>query len=95
MVGGNPQMTDRESFYKRVLAARLELIQYPERNNSWIAEDCDLNDDTVSKLRRRLEAFSEIPKLIQFQGRDGKYYCRRHRGREKKYGESGGKENNI
>jgi len=95
MVGGSPQMTGRENFHKRARATRVKLIQYPERSNSWIAEDCGLNDDTVSKLRRRLEASSEIPKLIQFQGRDGKYYCRGYRGRKKKCGEPGGKENNI
>jgi hypothetical protein len=56
---------------KRDLIAKL-LKARPEASNLTIAKQVKADDKTVAKLRRRLEATSEIPKLEKTVGADGK-----------------------
>jgi site-specific DNA-methyltransferase (adenine-specific) len=57
--------------------AKRELIQQelrrnPKRNNNWLAEMIGVDSKTVKRVRERLEATREIPKLTHFEGRDEK-----------------------
>jgi len=61
---------------ERRKVAALYLKRYPERSDSWIAEDVGLSDKTVAEVRRELEEKSLIPMLDQFKTKDGRTYPR-------------------
>ena len=56
---------------KRELIAKL-LKAKPEASNNAVAKQVKADDKTVAKVRRELEATSEIPKLEKTVGADGK-----------------------
>ncbi len=49
-----------------------ELINNPEQSNNAIAQKTKTTDKTVAKRRKEKEATSEIPKLAETKGADGK-----------------------
>jgi len=61
---------------ERRRVAALYLRRYPERSDSWIAEDVGLSDKTVAEVRRELEEEGSIPELDQFKTKDGRTYPR-------------------
>jgi site-specific DNA-methyltransferase (adenine-specific) len=48
----------------------------PALTDNWLGEICGANEKTVTSVRRELEARSEIPKVTEFRGKDGKTYRR-------------------
>jgi hypothetical protein len=64
------------SAQKRAIV-KAELKANPRNSNSFIATLCGITDKTVSAVRHDLEARSEIPKVAEFTGKDGKTYPRR------------------
>ena len=55
---------------------RDQLKATPEQSNAKIAKALGVTDKTVAVQRRELEAGSEIPRLSQMIGADGKEYPR-------------------
>lgn len=49
-----------------------ELKRTPDLSNNWLAQVLGTTDKTVEAVRQRLVATSEIPKLDQLRGKDGK-----------------------
>jgi ParB-like chromosome segregation protein Spo0J len=49
-----------------------ELKRTPDLSNNWLAQVLGTTDKTVESVRQRLIATSEIPKLDQLRGKDGK-----------------------
>ena len=58
------------------------LILHTERSDNWIGEDAVVDDKTVSAIREDLESTSEIPKLMELVGKDGKTRPREQKGRK-------------
>jgi hypothetical protein len=54
------------------------LAYYPERANSWIAEEVGSSMQTVDSIRNDMEESGTIPKYEEFQKRDGKTTPRKH-----------------
>ena len=61
---------------ERQKAIKRMLILHPERANNWIAEELGVSDMTVKKYREELESASQIGKVDEFLGKDGKVYPR-------------------
>jgi len=61
---------------ERRKVAALYLKRYPERSDSWIAEDVGVSDKTVAEVRKELEKSKLIPKLKQLKTKSGKTYPR-------------------
>lgn len=57
---------------QRKEAARLKLRRHTERSNNWIAQDCGISDMTIASIRDELESTSQIRRLTELVGRDGK-----------------------
>lgn len=55
------------------------IMAYPERANSWIAEDCGASMQTVMRVREGLERDGKIPYIEVFKRRDEKTTPRQYR----------------
>jgi len=64
------------SLAERKKAAELKLILHTERSNSWIAEECGIDAETVKSLRENLEIDSDIRSLTRFTTKEGKSFPR-------------------
>ncbi len=74
------------SLKDRKKGAETKLTLHTEHSNSWIAEECGISNDTVTKIRGELEATSKIevardleqggkiPPCDALVGKDGKKY---------------------
>ncbi len=54
----------------KVIEVMLKL--HPERADNWIAQDVGVSDHTVRAIREELESTSQIARLDELQGHDGK-----------------------
>jgi len=63
---------------ERKAGAILKLKLHTERNNTWIAEDCGVSKNAVTKWRKELEEGGQIDFLDEFLCRDGHMQPRYH-----------------
>jgi hypothetical protein len=71
VISANIRRRHLDSEQKRDLIAEL-LKATPDKSNNTIAKTIGVDDKTVGKVRSKLEATSEIPKLTKTVGKDGK-----------------------
>jgi hypothetical protein len=71
VISANIQRRQLTAEQKRELIAKV-LKAKPEQSNLQIAKQVKSDDKTVAKVRKKLEATSEIPKLKKTVGKDGK-----------------------
>jgi ParB-like chromosome segregation protein Spo0J len=57
---------------ERARATKRMIMLYPERSDSWIAQDMGISHHSVRKYREELESTWQIAKLDLFIGKDGK-----------------------
>lgn len=79
--GANAAHGLRRSNQDKRTAVERALVQRPDLSNSDIARHCGVDEGTVRNRRMVLESASEIPKVTERHGADGKVYSTENIGR--------------